>query len=163
MTCRRMLDTGGCIKCGMRDSVRSMALHGQSRRRFYGLGVALALTWLVGRSNADEADGKSVSLDVARAELAAGRVRLFDLREPQEHATGVAQGATLLPMSQLGARLGEIPGDPSQPVLLICQTQNRSGKVAAALRERGYTNVRYVHGGMGGWAGKGWPMVAPPR
>lgn len=162
MTCHRVFDTGGCIKRSMHDLVRSVAPHGPSRRQFGWLGAALALTWLVGCSNADEADGKSVSLEVARAELAAGRVRLFDLREPQEHATGVAPGATLLPMSQLGARLAEIPRDPAQPVLLICQTQNRSGKVAAALRERGYTHVRYVHGGMGGWAGKGWPLVAPP-
>lgn len=102
-----------------------------------------------------------MNLETARAAIDAGQVQLFDLREPQEHAGGVARGAHLLPMSQLGARLGEIPRDPAQPVLLICQTQNRSSKVAAALRERGYTNVRYVHGGMGGWAGKGWPMVAP--
>jgi rhodanese-related sulfurtransferase len=121
----------------------------------------MALSWLLGCSSADEAEGRLVSLEVARAELAAGRVRLFDLREPQEHATGVAAGATLLPMSQLGARLSEIPQDPDQPVLLICQTQNRSRKVATALREQGYTQVRYVQGGMGGWASKGWPMVRP--
>ena len=146
----------------MQRSDFSVDPHGPSRRRFGWLGAGLALGWLVGCSNTDEADGKSVSLEVARAELSAGRARLFDIREPQEHAGGVAPGATLLPMSQLGARLGEIPLDAAQPVLLICQTQNRSGKAAAALRERGYTNVRYVHGGMGGWAGKGWPLVAPP-
>jgi len=140
----------------------SEAPRGRSRRRFGLLGVALTLSWLAACSNADEAEGRSVSLDVARAELATGRVRLFDIREPQEQATGVAAGATLLPMSQLGARLGEIPRDAAQPVLLICQTQNRSSKVAAALREQGYTNVRYVRGGMGGWAGKGWPLVVPP-
>lgn len=134
-----------------------------SRRRFGWLGAALALAWLAGCSNADESEGRSVSLDVARAELAAGRVRLFDIREPREQAAGVAPGALLLPMSQLGARLGEIPRDAAQPVLLICQSQNRSSKVAAALREQGYTNVRYVHGGMSGWAGKGWPLVAPSR
>ena len=131
---------------------------GWTRRRFAAL---VALSGLVGCSNADEAEGKSVSLETARAAFGAGQVQLFDIREPQEHAGGVARGAHLLPMSQLNARLGEIPRDPAQPVLLICQTQNRSSKVAAALRERGYTNVRYVHGGMGGWAGKGWPLVPP--
>lgn len=104
-----------------------------------------------------------MSLDTALAAVEAGQARLFDLREPQEHATGVARGAHLLPMSQLKARLGEIPRDPGQPVLLICQTQNRSSKVMTALREQGYTNVRYVHGGMAGWAGKGWPLMLPPR
>lgn len=163
MTCRRAIDTGGCIKRDMQVPVFPEALCGQSRRRFGWLGAALALTWLAGCSNADESEGKSVSLDVARAELAAGRVRLFDIREPQEQAAGVAPGAVLLPMSQLGARLGEIPRDTAQPVLLICQSQNRSSKVAASLRAQGYTNVRYVHGGMSGWVGKGWPLVAPSR
>ena len=135
----------------------------RSRRRTLGLlAASLPLSWLVACSPAGGPDAP-VSLETARAELEAGRALVFDIREPHEHATGVAAGMRLLPMSQLGARLAEIPRDPAQPVLLICQTQNRSGKVAAALRERGYTHVRYVHGGMGGWAGKGWPMVAPPR
>ena len=144
----------------MNSPLLSPTLSGWTRLRFAAL---VALAGLVGCSNADEAEGRSVNLETARAAIDAGQVRLFDLREPQEHAGGVARGAHLLPMSQLSARLGEIPRDPALPVLLICQTQNRSSKVAAALRERGYTNVRYVHGGMGGWAGKGWPMVAPPR
>jgi rhodanese-related sulfurtransferase len=46
-------------------------------------------------------------------------------------------------------------------VLLICNTQNRSGAVIQALREAGWTNVRFVDGGMSEWARRGWPMVAP--
>jgi len=34
--------------------------------------------------------------------------------------------------------------------------------VVEALRSRGYTNVRYVAGGMSGWSAKGWPLLAPP-
>jgi len=105
----------------------------------------------------------SVSLDSARAEFEAGRAVLIDIREPDEHATGVAAGATLLPMSQIGRRLAEIPADASQPVLLICNTQNRSSRTLRALRERGYAHVRYVDGGMSEWARRGWPMVKPGR
>ncbi|MEX1165683.1 MAG: rhodanese-like domain-containing protein, partial [Hydrogenophaga sp.] len=90
------------------------------------------------------------------------QVTLFDIREPDEHATGVADGAKLLPMSQLQKRVGEIPNDPAQPVLIICNTQSRSSKVAQALKEAGWNNVRYVHGGMSTWAQNGWPMVKPP-
>lgn len=107
------------------------------------------------------ADADVVSLDTARAEFEAGRAVLIDIREPAEHATGVAAGAQLLPMRQLGARLGEIPQDPAQPVLLICNTQNRSKATLQALRERGYGHVRYVSGGMSEWARRGWPMVKP--
>lgn len=103
-----------------------------------------------------------VTLDQARAEHDAGKVVLIDIREPIEHAQGVAQGAKLLPMSQLRQRAGEIPTDPSKPVYLICNTQNRSASTLGALRQTGgFTHVRYVHGGMSEWAKRGWPMVKP--
>ena len=111
-----------------------------------GLGLAAA-----GGSRAGP-DADSVSLDTARAEHEAQRAILIDIREPDEHATGVAAGARLLPMRQLGKRLSEIPTDPNQPVLLICNTQNRSSATLRALRERGYNHVRYVQGGMSEWA-----------
>ena len=139
-------------KAGMMNLVRPSG----ARRR--GLLVWLAAGPLLA---ACAPAGDAVTLDTARAELEAGRAVVFDIREPAEHATGVAPGMRLLPMSQLGSRLGEIPADPSQPVLLICNTQNRSRKVADALRERGLTNVRHVQGGMSDWASRGWPMVPP--
>jgi rhodanese-related sulfurtransferase len=106
-------------------------------------------------------DPDSVTLDVARKELESGQSRLIDIREPQEHATGVASGVQLLPMRQLASRINEIPNDPKQPVLLICNTQNRSSATLKYLREKGYTNVRFVQGGMSEWARRAWPMVKP--
>jgi rhodanese-related sulfurtransferase len=107
------------------------------------------------------ADPDSVSLETARADLEAGRVVVFDIREPSEHATGVAKGARLLPMSQLNARVGEIPQDAKKPVYLICNTQNRSSATLRALRQYGYGHVRYVSGGMSEWNRRGWPLVKP--
>lgn len=103
----------------------------------------------------------SVSLDVARAALQTASAIVIDIREPAEHATGVAQGARLLPMSQLGKRISEVPKSNDQPVLLICNTQNRSARVAEQMRAAGYTNIRYVDGGMSQWAKQQWPMVKP--
>ena len=123
--------------------------------------AALCVTVLLAACSDTQASADVVSLDVARAELEAGRAVLIDIREPEEHATGVAPGAQLLPMRQLSRRLAEIPVDPAQPVLLICNTQNRSSATLRALRERGYGHVRYVNGGMSEWARRGWPMVAP--
>lgn len=106
-------------------------------------------------------DTESVSLDVARQELESGKSLVIDIREPQEHATGVAPGVQLLPMRQLASRISEIPNDPKRPVLLICNTQNRSSATFKYLREKGYTNVRFVQGGMSEWARRAWPMVKP--
>jgi len=124
------------------------------------LGAVLLATGLVACSPTPEE--WRVSLEQGREILQARQALVFDIREPKEHATGVAEGAVLLPMSQLNQRVNEVPRDPNQPVLLICNTQNRSAKVVEALREAGWTNVRYVHGGMSDWAQRGWPMVRPP-
>lgn len=124
--------------------------------------------WLVGvllvlglQACNSEARISSVSLEQARAEHASGKVLMIDIREPQEHATGVVQGVVLLPMSQVAQRVAEIPKQVDRPVLLICNTQNRSRAVTEALQEQGFTNIRYVEGGMSEWARRGWPMVKP--
>ncbi len=122
--------------------------------------LALMATGIVATACAAD-EGDVVSLDDARSAHEAGRALLIDIRERAEHATGVAAGARLLPMSPLGARRAEIPDDPAQPVLLICSTQNRSSAALKALRKHGFGNVRYVQGGMSGWARRGWPMVKP--
>ncbi len=133
-----------------------------NRRRVLSLLVVSAVG-AVGAAHAQAriSDAESVSLDVARQELESGKAVVIDIREPQEHAMGVAPGMRLLPMRQLTARISEIPADPKQPVLLICNTQNRSSATLKYLREKGYTNVRYVQGGMSEWARRAWPMVKP--
>jgi len=138
----------------------------RARRACFGRAwvTALVLPLLTGLAScgASEAPADSVSLEAARAEHEAGRAVLIDIREPQEHATGVAAGARLLPMRQLHQRLDEVPSSPDQPVLLICNTQNRSSATVRSLREKGYGHVRYVNGGMSEWARRAWPMVKPP-
>ena len=124
--------------------------------------IAPTLASVTAACGQTETSTDAVSLEAARAEHEAGRAVLIDIREPEEHATGVAAGARLLPMRQLNQRLDEIPTRPDQPVLLICNTQNRSSATLRALRERGYGHVRYVNGGMSEWARRGWPMVKPP-
>lgn len=131
-----------------------------SRRAFSAGLAALSLAGLTGREA--HANNDSVSLDQARSEVQAGRAILIDIREPAEHAGGVAAGARLLPMRQLPQRVSEIPADPARPVLLICNTQNRSSATLRALRERGgYSHVRFVEGGMSEWSKRGWPLVKP--
>jgi rhodanese-related sulfurtransferase len=131
-----------------------------SSARCFMLGFSILLSVnLLGCSAADAQD--AVSLEFARTEAESGRAVLIDIREPQEHATGVAKNAQLLPMQQLGTRLSEIPKDLSKPVLLICNTQNRSGSTQIALKKAGYTHVKFVQGGMSEWNRREWPTVRP--
>ena len=107
-----------------------------------------------------QSEAASVPLEAAREALRGGKLRVVDIREPAEHATGVAEGAQLLPMSQLSQRLGELPGK-DEPLLLVCRTQNRSRATALKLREAGYTRVQFVEGGMSEWVKRGWATVKP--
>ena len=131
-----------------------------SMRRVAAWGLLGMASWLLPACSPEVAL-PHVSLEQARAEHASGKVLMIDIREPQEHATGVAQGVVLLPMSQVAQRVAEIPKQADQPVLLICNTQNRSRAVTEALQAQGFTNIRYVDGGMSEWARRGWPMVKP--
>lgn len=107
------------------------------------------------------AAGSSVNLDEARTALNKSSAVVIDIREASEHATGVAKGARLIPMGQLGKRLNELPKPGEQPLLIICNTQNRSSKIVDQLKAAGFTNASYVQGGMSEWAARGWTMVKP--
>jgi rhodanese-related sulfurtransferase len=102
-----------------------------------------------------------VSLEDMRLALENASTLVIDIREPYEHANGVASGAVLMPMSQLGSRLAELPEPGGKPFWLICNTQMRSANVVGQLQNMGYTNASYVDGGMSLWARQAWPMVKP--
>jgi rhodanese-related sulfurtransferase len=121
--------------------------------------LLIVMSVLTACSSASDVD--KVSLEQARTDHEAGKITLIDIRESPEHRTGVAQGAVLLPMSELSRKLNLIPQTTDKPVLLICNTQNRSKATLTELKKRGYQNIRYVEGGMSQWAAKGWPLVAP--
>jgi rhodanese-related sulfurtransferase len=90
---------------------------------------------------------------------------LLDVREDDEWAAGHAPGAYHLPMMELPARLGEVPGDAD--VVVVCRSGGRSGQVVQYLMNNGWDNVRNLAGGMHQWAANGRPMVSeddqPPR
>jgi hypothetical protein len=75
-------------------------------RRFGAL-MALGVLSLFLQACSPEVALPHVSLEQARAELEAGKVLMIDIREPQEHATGVAQGVVLLPTSQVAKRVAD--------------------------------------------------------
>ena len=73
------------------------------------------LTYLVSVSDAQ------VSFDEARSLIGNSCVTVLDIREPDEHATSVAKGMKLIPMSTLESRLNELPRNPNSRVLFNWQ------------------------------------------
>ena len=85
-------------------------------------------------------------------------VQLIDVREPDEWEAGRIEGARHIPLAEIGARLDEI--DPNRPVVAVCRSGGRSGKLVEALRVRGY-EADNLAGGMQAWERAGLPFGAP--
>lgn len=82
---------------------------------------------------------------------------LIDVREADEWARGHSPLATLLPMSALQERVGELPDDAR--ILVVCHSGQRSARVASALVNAGY-DAASVDGGMIAWRDAGGDIVA---
>ena len=77
---------------------------------------------------------------------------LLDCRTHEEHAVARIEGAVLLPMQDLPARLAEIEAWRQAPVVVHCHHGMRSLKVARWLREQGFSGARSMRGGIEAWA-----------
>ena len=82
---------------------------------------------------------------------------LLDVREADEWAAGHAPTARHLPMSELTARLDELPDD--DPLYVVCRSGGRSARVVAYLAGQGDPAVN-VDGGMQAWSAQGRAVVA---
>jgi rhodanese-related sulfurtransferase len=122
--------------------------------------LACGSLWLALQSSALAA-APSVTLEEARTALEKSTAVVIDVREPSEHAAGVAKGALLIPMGQVESRLPEIAKSKTQPIILVCATQNRSTRLAEKLQAAGYSQISFVQGGMSQWSARGWPLVKP--
>lgn len=89
-------------------------------------------------------------------EALSGGAALVDVREPWEHEQERIAGAVLIPMSQVPARLAEIPTD--RDVYVYCKVGGRSARVVEYLRQRGIERSFNVAGGIDAWAQEGLPV-----
>lgn len=82
----------------------------------------------------------------------AGREKplLLDVREPWEFEKARINGARLIPMREVAARVAEL--DPQQNVVAICHHGGRSQQVASLLEKAGFTRMHNLVGGMDAWS-----------
>jgi len=83
-------------------------------------------------------------------------VYLLDVREPWEYEEAHIPGVTLLPMGDVPDSLDQIPTD--KQVIVTCRTGNRSGQIAAYLRQNGFDNISNMSGGIVDWQAAGYPV-----
>ena len=80
---------------------------------------------------------------------------LLDVRTPEEFAQGHVRGATLVPVQELAARLGELAAYKERGVVTYCEVGGRAGKAMELLRAHGFTRVRLLDGSMKRWREEG--------
>ena len=84
-------------------------------------------------------------------------VHVLDVRQPQEmlESLGRIANCQLIPLSELKARLSEIPRD--KPVIAVCHAGMRSGQATVILRSAGVERSANLRGGMLLWSQLGLP------
>ena len=99
-------------------------------------------------SDADEWEITPIEL---HAQLEQGRrIFLLDVREPQEHQICRLDGAKLIPLRQLPARVGEL--NATDEIVVYCHAGIRSAEATQFLKRSGFANVKNLLGGIREWA-----------
>ena len=84
---------------------------------------------------------------------------VLDVRTAGEFAGGHLEGATLLPVQELQRRIGELSPHRQTPVLVYCQSGNRSTVAAKMLIDAGFENVSNLRRGVSEWKSAGLPVA----
>ncbi|HZE60361.1 MAG TPA: rhodanese-like domain-containing protein [Burkholderiales bacterium] len=96
---------------------------------------------------------KQISAPDLAAWLAdAGRAKplLLDVREPWEFEKARIEGAQLVPMREVPARVDEL--DRDKEVVAICHHGGRSQQVALLLEKAGFKRIHNLVGGVDAWS-----------
>lgn len=102
---------------------------------------------------------REIDVDELAERLALGAT-VVDVREVAEYEEAHVPGAILVPLSELEARVDEIPGD--EPVLVICRSGARSARACEFLAPLG-RDVTNVAGGTLAWLDSGREIVEGPE
>ena len=97
----------------------------------------------------------SVPQEAADRALRSGR-RVLDVRRPGEWETLHLKGATLIPLAQLPARLGELEREAEWVV--VCASGYRSNMAASLMQRAGFARVVNASGGMDAYLRMGLPV-----
>ncbi len=100
--------------------------------------------------------GLDVTIDQIIDDAAQGRFVLVDVREPHEWEAGRIEGASHVPMDQLGPQLERFDRDVT--IVFQCLVGGRSAMAAEAFRAQGF-DAWSLAGGIQEWAARGLPLT----
>jgi rhodanese-related sulfurtransferase len=105
-------------------------------------------------------DFKGIAPAALKTRLEAGeKPFILDVREQNEVAGGMVQGAVWIPIRTLPQNVSKIPSDKNAEIVVICQSSLRAAYVTMALTVGGYTNAKTMTLGMREWYAQNFPVV----
>jgi rhodanese-related sulfurtransferase len=102
--------------------------------------------------------GASVSTLQATLLINQQAALVLDVRDAAEYGKGHVLNARNIALGELEARSVEIEKYKAKPVIVVCDTGNRSGKAVTTLRKQGFAQVFTLAGGIGAWRQAGLPL-----
>jgi adenylyltransferase/sulfurtransferase len=104
------------------------------------------------RTGAEEPVPERSAVEVAAMRARGDRFLLLDVREPAEHERARIEGARLVPLGQLEARLGELTPWKDGTVVVHCKSGARSARACRLLHRHGFGDVWSLAGGIQAWS-----------
>lgn len=87
------------------------------------------------------------------------KLTLVDVRDRAQVNAGAVAGARCFPLRQLSARLPELFGAHSTPVVVISRTGSRARTAATIMCLAGFQDVTVLEGGLELWSRLGYPLL----
>ena len=134
---------GGCSSCGFQptDTLTTVAMN-------HGLDVNEVVEYI--KQAADMEKDLEITPRETAELLRAGKIKLVDVRTPEEYEIARVEGSVLADQSLAQEILQTWPKDT--PIVTICHHGVRSLDAAAYLRGHGFSNTRSMMGGIDAWA-----------
>jgi sulfur-carrier protein adenylyltransferase/sulfurtransferase len=133
-----------CPVCGTHPTVKTLIDYEQ----FCGLRPAATETASVNTNHGLEISAVELKQRLDRGD----RLRIIDVREPNEYQINRIQGSELIPLGEIPRRYAEL--DPEEELVMQCKVGGRSAKAADFLRSVGFKRVLNLRGGILDWIDK---------
>jgi rhodanese-related sulfurtransferase len=102
--------------------------------------------------------GKAVNPVEATLLINREDARVLDVREPSEFSAGHIAEAINIPAGKLLDRLHEIEKYKDKPLIVCCAAGIRSNKACRQLKEKGFTQLHNLTGGVDAWLSSNYPV-----
>lgn len=100
---------------------------------------------------------KEIDAVELHAQLAKEKTLLVDVRNDDEVARGMIEGAIHIPLHLIPVRADELEGDV--PLVFYCHAGMRSAQACAFMANKGRANISNLRGGVIAWGNAGYPFT----